>query len=446
MAIRTGIGVGAAQIADTSNIMNAYGRQIAQQQKAQALQAEREAKAAAKYEEDLADLIANVKTDGARDVDVPDITNAYNDIKEYYSQSGSLKDKDKPLFRAELMNRVKNLNEFAQRSNKLSKDYGSVLEDMAKNEWDYEPSSVNEIRTIAQTPLKKLGANSVIDPLRYKRQADPTLIIKALDDVYNLGEKNSTPSGQFVDKSGLKYSVKKVSPAFINNALVQKIQNDPQALQSLSVLYRRTTGDNNPTTEKLTGFLKDQYETRYKYDYLGNAMQPRVGRSDGGGSSSEEVYNQPIELNLPFAEGKGFVNVKDYVKLPLAGQNFAGSRYIDMATGGPSTEALESSNDYEVVGVGNFPIITRGNMKGSLSQPRFAEQNPNAVKLTPMVHVQKKTGSIIENLLVPYDRLPPSTKTKKGLANFTPAGSGTKSAPTKTFNVDKFLKEKGITK
>ena len=94
-----------------------------------------------------------------------------------------------------------------------------------------------------------------------------------------------------------------------------------------------------------------------------------------------------------------------------------------MATGQPSTEALESSNDYEVVGVGNFPIITRGNMKGSVSQPRFAEQNPNAVKLTPMVHVQKKVGSLIENLLVPYDRLPPSAKTKKGLANFTPAGS-----------------------
>jgi hypothetical protein len=297
MAIRTGIGVGAAQIADTSNIMNAYGRQIAQQQKAQAVQAEREAKAAAKYEEDLADLMASVKTEGARDVDVPDITNAYNEIKEYYSQSGSLKDKDKPLFRAELMNRVKNLNEFAFRSNKLSKDILGISGDIAKNEWDYDPNAVTEIKTIAQTPLKKLGGMAVIDPLRYKRQADPNLIIKALDDVYKLGEANATPSGQIVDRSGLKYSVKKADPTFINNALVQRIQNDPQALQSLSVLYRRTTGDNNPTTEKLTGFLKDQYETRYKYDYLGNAMQPRVGRGGGSGSGSDQdkyTYRQQV--------------------------------------------------------------------------------------------------------------------------------------------------------
>lgn len=291
MAIRTGIGIGAAQIADTSNIMNAYGRQIAQQQKAQALQAEREAKAQAKYEEDLADLMANVKTEGARDVDIPDITNAYNEMKEYYSKSGAIKPKDKPLFMAELTKMAKNIGESVYRSNKLSKDILGISEDMAKNSWDYEPSSINEIKTIAQTPLKQLGALSVIDPLRYKRQADPNLIIKALDDIYKQGEANATPSGQIVDKSGLKYSVKRVTPQWVNNALVQRIQNDPQAMQSLSVLYRRTTGDNNPTPEKLTGFLKDQYETRYKYDYLGNAMQPR------GGSSNEEdklSYRQQI--------------------------------------------------------------------------------------------------------------------------------------------------------
>ena len=292
MAIRTGIGVGAAQIADTSNIMNAYARQVAQQQKAQALQAEREAKAQAKYEEDLADLIASVKTEGIRDVDIPDITNAYNELKEFYSKSGSIKDKDKPLFRAELMSRAKSINESAARSKKLANDIADISNDMARNEWDYDPNSIIEIKEIYRTPLSKLGARAVIDPLRYKRQADPTLIIKAIDDVYKLGEANATPSGQIVDKSGLKYSVKKVDPAFISDALVQRIQNDPQAMQSLSVLYRRTfPGDNNPTPEKLTGFLKDQYETRYKYDYLGNAMQPRVGRSGGGKATNDELFS-----------------------------------------------------------------------------------------------------------------------------------------------------------
>ena len=55
MAIRSGIGIGGAQVIDTRDIMSASARQIAQQQKAQALQAEREAKSSEKYNEELAD-------------------------------------------------------------------------------------------------------------------------------------------------------------------------------------------------------------------------------------------------------------------------------------------------------------------------------------------------------------------------------------------------------
>jgi hypothetical protein len=187
----------------------------------------------------------------------------------------------------------------------------------------------------------------------------------------------------------------------------------------------------------------DEYKTRYGFDYVGEAKDLKEPKD------SETIYNSPIELNIPFAQDTktpGVVNVKDYVKLPITKQNFAGSGYIDMATGSPSTSVLESSNDYEVVGVGNFPIISKGNMRGSLSQPKFAEKNPGAVQKTPMVHVQKITDGNVENLLIPYDRLPPSAKTKKGLVSFTPAGSVTKSAPTKTFNVNDYLKSKGITK
>lgn len=449
MAIRTGIGIGAAQIADTSNIMNAYGRQIAQQQKEQAAQAQRDfikaekeaervAKEQAKFDENLADIMASVKTEGARDVDVPDITKAYSAIKDMYAKSGSLKDSEKPLFRAELRNKINSLNEFAQRSNKLSKDVLSISEEIAKNEWDYDPKSVLDIKEISRTPLAQLGPRANIDRLNYKRQANPDLIIKAIDNVYKRGEENAEPSGQIVDKSGLRYSLKRVSPEFISNALAQEIQNNPEAMQSLAVLYRRTTGDNNPTNEKLTAFLKDQYETRHKYDYLGNAIQPR---SSGGGG--DDAYNFPIELNLPFgqeSEKPGVVNVKDYIKLPLTKQNFAGSGYIDMSTGLPATGTLESSNDYEVVGVANFPVIAKDfiakgkdpngqNIKGALAQPRFIKNNPSAVQLKPMVHVQKITDGNVENLLIPYDRLPASKKTIKGLANFRPASGSSSSAP-----------------
>jgi|VirMetMinimDraft_7_1064189.scaffolds.fasta_scaffold18442_3 hypothetical protein len=276
MPIRSGIGIGEAQVFDTSGLANQYARQVASQQKAQATQAEIQRKASEKYNEELADLIANVKTEGARDNDVPDITKAYNDIKDFYSKSAQLKDTDKPLFRAELRNRINSLNEFAQRSNKLSKDVASMSGEIAKNEWDYDPNSVSELRRINQTPLKQLGADAVIDPMKYKRLPNFKMIDDILDSTYDLGKENATYTGDITSK-GKTISVSKISPEFINNSLVQSIQNSPEAGYALKSLYTKTTGDTEPTGEKLMSFLNKQYETRHKYDYEGSPKEIPTG-------------------------------------------------------------------------------------------------------------------------------------------------------------------------
>ena len=296
MAIRTGIGVGAAQIADTSNIMNAYGRQIAQQQKAQALQAEKEAKAAEKYNEELADLMASVKTTGARDIDIPDITNAYNEIKEYYAQSAKLKDSDKPLFRAELRNRINTLNDTAIRSGQLSKDVGAVLNDIAENEWDYDPMAVKEIREINQTPLLKLGARSVIDPMRYKKLPNFGLIDTIIDKTYDLGKKNAKFVGEVFDK-GKRFNVKRVDPVAIQNNLIQQFTSSPEAMKAISNLYSRELGK-QPTDQDLANYIMDKYKTKHNFDYIGEPLdleRPRGGGSGGGGDEQDKyTYRQQI--------------------------------------------------------------------------------------------------------------------------------------------------------
>lgn len=270
MAIRTGIGVGAAQVADTSNIMNAYGRQVAQQQKSQALQAEREAKAAEKYNEELADLMASVKTTGARDIDIPDITNAYNEIKEYYSQSAKLKDSEKPLFRAELKNRINGLNEFAQRSNKFSKDIFAMSSDIAKNEWDYDPLAVAELNKMSQTSLKQLGANAVIDPMRFKKLPNFGLIDSIIDKTYSLGKENAEFIGTVLDK-GQRFKVKRVDPSIIQDNLIQQFTTSPEAMKAISSLYIRELGQ-QPTEQELTNYIMDKYKTKHKFDYVGEPL------------------------------------------------------------------------------------------------------------------------------------------------------------------------------
>ena len=460
MAIRTGIGVGAAQIADTSGIMNAYARQIAQQQRAQAAQAQREflsaekekeraERAAAKFDEDLADIMASAKLGGIRDVDVPEITKAYNEVKEFYSKSGSLKDSQKPLFRAELRNRMNTINDAAINSKEVEKKRYATAAKVSENPWDYDPKVIQDLDYVNKTPLSKLGGMANMDPLNYQKLPNFGLIDTIIDDTYDLGKENAKFAGQVFEK-GQRFKVKRVEPALIRDNLIQKFTTSPEALRAISNLYSRELGK-QPTNEELTNYIMDKYKTKHSFDYIGEPLDLKEPKSDGG----ENIFSQPIELNIPFAQetkAPGSLNVKDYVKLPLSKQNFAGSGYIELATGKPSSTVLESSNDYEVVGVGNFPFIKKGSvtdksLEGALSQKTFAEKNPNAIELKPMVHVQRNTAKgQKEDLLIPYDRLPPSSKVKKGLTNFTPAGSVTKSTPTKTFNVDNFLKAKGITK
>lgn len=60
MAVRSGIGVGEAQIFDTSGVIGTYGRVLAQQQKNDE-----------RYASELADLISKVDTEGVREADLP---------------------------------------------------------------------------------------------------------------------------------------------------------------------------------------------------------------------------------------------------------------------------------------------------------------------------------------------------------------------------------------
>ena len=302
MAIKTGIGVGAAQVFDTSGIMNTYARQIAQQQKVQAAQAQREflsaekateraERAAARFDENIADIMASAKTSGARDVDVPDITKSYNEIKDFYSKSGSLKDSDKPLFRAELRNRINSLNEYAQRSEKLSKDALAISSEIAKNEWDYDPTSVADINDILKTPLSKLGDRANLDPQRYKRLPNFGLIDTIIDSTYEKGNENAKFAGEVFDK-GKRFNVKRIEPAFIQNNLVQRFTSSPEALKAISSLYVRELGK-QPTNEELTNYIMDKYKTKHKFDYVGEARDLKEPKS-GTDEQDKYTYRQQI--------------------------------------------------------------------------------------------------------------------------------------------------------
>jgi len=307
MAIRTGIGVGAAQIADTSGIMNAYARQIAQQQKLQAAQAQREflsaekekeraERAAAKFDEDIADIMASAKLGGIRNIDVEEITKAYNEVKDFNSKSGSLKDSEKQLFRAELKNRMNTINDAAINSRKVGERYYSLASKVAENTSEYDPKVIQDLDFINKTPLSKLGALANMDPITYQKLPNFGLIDNIIDDTYKIGKENAKFAGEVFDK-GKRFNVEKVDPALIQNNLVQRFTTSPEALRAISNLYSRELGK-KPTNQELTNYIMDKYKTKHGFDYIGEARDLKESKESTDAEKTENVYSNYINKTI----------------------------------------------------------------------------------------------------------------------------------------------------
>ncbi len=124
----------------------------------------------------------------------------------------------------------------------------------------------------------------------------------------------------------------------------------------------------------------------------------------------------PQPMNIPFGGKPGtFVNSPNYIPVSLAKKNFAGAPAIVMSTGKP-IESLASSDDYSMIGAGDFPILNdKTNIPGSLSQPDFAKNNPDKVTYQRMIHVKQVVDGDTHDYLVPYNTLPKNVANQKAV-------------------------------
>lgn len=303
MAIKTGIGVGAAQVFNTSGIMNTYARQIAQQQKIQAVQAQRDylsaekekeraERAAAKFDEDLADIMASAKLGGIRDIDVEEITKAYNEVKDFYSKSGSLKDSQKPLFRAELRNRMNTINDAALNSIEVEKKRYAIASKVAENPWDYDPKVIQDLDFINKTPLSKLGALANMDPINYQKVPNVKLLDNIMSDVNKLGEINAQYSKEEKIESDKYKDVSIVDKAYIQKNLIQGVMNSPEAFSSVKRIFASENPGQQPTDQALTEFLTKKYEEKYPYIYKSDIKKQPAETGGLTKSESKELANK----------------------------------------------------------------------------------------------------------------------------------------------------------
>lgn len=158
-------------------------------------------------------------------------------------------------------------------------------------------------------------------------------------------------------------------------------------------------------------------------------------RQAAAAAGSNDNAETPRDVNISYKGGTANVNAKDYVGVSIPAKSLVGLPTYNLTTGS-RTEKLNPSVDAKVVGVGNFPIILKGDLKGQVAQPKFETDHPDLISQEPMLHIKEPVPGLANTFrdkLIPYSALPANVKNskavKEALANFKPATPASQTKP-----------------
>ena len=323
MGIKTGIGVGAAQVFDTSGLVNNFAKMLQKKQQDEA-----------KFQSEIADLISKVDTKGVRDQDKAEIAKMYSATKDLYAQAAATKNfQDKALLKAKISKAVGDINEYAARSADFSKKFVDLNNRIAQDYYDYDVKVLDKLREVGSKSLIDMGADSELNPMNYLKTPNLKSRESVFGSIFKKGEnfakvtKKDLPGGleqiikiapdsYIVDniKTGLKNDVEYAKLAFNNlrNSGVDIKSMTPAQISDAVVAqelaeYKRTYGDKyvseprmKPVGEKKSDSEKntDQWEGLNAQVFGKNRAQAieNINRIAGSKATLKENANGSISV------------------------------------------------------------------------------------------------------------------------------------------------------
>lgn len=275
MGIKTGIGVGAAQVFDTSSIVNNYAKLLQKQQQDEA-----------KFQTEIADLISRVDTKGVRDQDKAEIAKMYSATKDLYAQAAATKNfQEKALLKAKISKAVGDINEYAARSADFSKRFVDLNNRIAQDYYDYDPKVLDKLREVGSKSLLQMGSDAQLDPMNYLKRPNLKSRENLFNSIFKRGENFAKATTQNLP-GGMKQVVKVTPDSFIITNIEQGINSDPE-YKRLAFNNLRESGVDvkSMTPEQISAAVVANELARYK-ETFGNKY---VGepREQSGPSKSE---------------------------------------------------------------------------------------------------------------------------------------------------------------
>ncbi len=432
----TSIGLGDATVFNPNTAIQQFGNIIAQQK------AQKQAQ-----DQALINQASQLKPDAIRDADKEDYQKKYNDWKQTAINAYNLPQNSQQRLNAlaDAQSKYNDLGDFIGESKKEAANEHGLAQQWIGNQHLFDDDAHAKFIKSMQSPMSSgdfVPGNQYQNFGRYINQ-------EKIDDSQDKINKELLKNAQWgnpiqsqgIDKQGNKTGVvvhneREVAPEDLMSAHMHYYDMSDDAKAALNKRYENINGSTpqetkalrvqqslldrgdlvkDPKTGALTSTVNESTKPEFKanrapdnfyahYDYR---LANPTGLPGGG---------QPQPMNIPFAGGKGVVHAPNYVPLSLPNKNFAGAAGINMETGKPEAP-LNSSDQYSIVGAGDFPTLNNPNNEanGTLVQPDFAAKNPNLVQYKRMVHVRQLDPNTRESTdhLVDYNTMPKNVANQK---------------------------------
>lgn len=422
-----GVGKGSAQVIDNSNLVGGFGQLLAKQQAQRQLELKQ-----------LTDEQAQLKPDGLRnDADRQDFFNQVNDWRNKAITAMNERDPyKKSLAQSQAQQAYMQAQSLVNQSKQQAAQeaaFGTQLLNPAIRD-RYNDDAVKNY--LANKQLGVRDPNLVKDFNAYEQMADHTKTLDALDKI----KKTALAGTQWGTPQLINQKVGNRNATFIQNSRTV----DPALLeQKIGEYYDANKADRKTFMDTYPDIYQNQ--TLTPAQQKSQAIQRYIKESGGASEYSKPVEKQDIppdrfyehynyelahpkpgqnviapatpvgQQTIPYKGGSGVVNAKNFVGISLPNKNFAGAPALDLNTG-KVVKGLAPSDDYSIVGVGDYPMYKAGyKHAGEIAQPNFEQSHPEAVQHQRMVLVQSKGqfGAPDNHFLVPYDKLPANVANQK---------------------------------
>ena len=307
MPIRSGIGIGGAQIFDTSGIQDAYYKQYLQKQKQDQA-----------YAEDLANNLAKYDTTGLTPDDAKYADSLYNDLKNKYFTVNTKDPRQRALASAELRSGMQKIKDFTYNAKKFPLDNQKVGIELAKNRFMYPDEVVQTYeKNIKGKPYYQVMQSGIgdINQILTKRNPDNSFVEKANKEFDEALYKDAiaNTSGfktvELKDDKGKPYkaSVYSTTPAAAKKIALGVLNRDNNTKSNYYYNFQQANPNVQPNDDVVADFIVKQGEARRPnnpYSFQKEFKPVKVEKTGGAGGSGKPKDENVWESYISGSFGK----------------------------------------------------------------------------------------------------------------------------------------------